>query len=241
MKVIYRFSDAAQKGKHGEALNKARYRNFNKRAIIKHFIDTFGVDKSNITVIADNTTDESYDYLTSLLPKEQVIRIDVKSGAFSFLYAAKYAMDNYTGDTVVYLVEDDYLHLPGSASILMEPFERFHEISYATLYDHPDKYMPSWQGGKNGENTRVIRSNSVHWKYTAYTTMTFACRVRTMREDFDKYNYYCHTGYPNDIELFQDLTRSKVLVNCIPGYSTHYEAGWYSIGVHWDSIMDSLI
>ena len=252
LKVIYRFSDVPQKGKSGEDLNKRRYKNFNKKAIFKHFIETFGVDKSNIIVLADNTCDESYNYLISLLPENQVIRLDVKSGAFSFLYAVNYCIEHYRDDTIVYLVEDDYLHLPGSAEILMEPFNEFPEVSYVTLYDHIDKYTHPWKSkyvAHNGEITKVIRSRSVHWKYTSSTTMTFACRVRTMKEDLNEYNEHCHTGYPNDFELFWDLcnmdnkpkNKKRILINCIPTYSTHYEAGWYSVGVDWDAMMDSLI
>lgn len=261
LKVIYRFSDAAQKGKCGEDMNKKRYHNFNKRAIYKHFIENFGVDKKDIFVIADNTCDESYNYLLTLLPEEQVIRIDVKSGAFSFLYAIQYCIDNYTSDTIVYLVEDDYLHLPGSAKFLIEPFEEFPEVSYVTLYDHVDKYTHPVHWGSRfahvgiggiGEISKVIRSKSIHWKYTSSTTMTFACRLGTLREDMNEYNKHCHTGYPNDFELFWELcnldkkpsgahVKERILINCIPTKSTHYEAGWYSKGVDWDNMMEIIL
>lgn len=254
LKVVYRFSDVPQKGKSGEDLNKRRYCNFNKKAIFKHFIETFGVNKKDIIVLADNTCDESYNYLISLLPEDQVIRLDLKSGAFSFLYAVDYCIEKYDDNTIVYLVEDDYLHLPNSAKLLIEPFEEFQEVSYVTLYDHIDKYVPPWQYGTkyvldNGEITKVIRSKSIHWKYTSSTTMTFACRVRTMKEDKNEYNVHCNTGYPNDFELFWDLCnmdnkpnarKRRILINSIPTQSTHYEAGWYSKGVDWDAIMDSL-
>ena len=43
-------------------------------------------------------------------------------------------------DTILYFVEDDYLHLPGWLDVLLEGFS-IPEADYVTLYDHKDKYF----------------------------------------------------------------------------------------------------
>ena len=62
---------------------------------------------------------------------------------------------------------------------------------YVTLYDHPDKYMDHDKGGPNpyisngGEVTRLVKTDNSHWKLTNSTTMTFASKVNTLKQDRD--------------------------------------------------------
>jgi hypothetical protein len=37
--------------------------------------------------------------------------------------------------------------------------------------------------------------------------MTFACKVKTLKEDIDLYIKYCSNIYPHDFELFIELTQ----------------------------------
>ena len=59
--------------------------------------------------------------------------------------AVRFAMDLVVQNMVVgewvYLVEDDYLHLPESKARLVQAAEAG-IADYLTLYDHPDKYSP---------------------------------------------------------------------------------------------------
>jgi glycosyltransferase involved in cell wall biosynthesis len=85
-------------------------------------------------------------------------------------------------DDMVYFVEDDYIHKADAVKVLAEaiPF-----ADYVTVYDHPDKYGPYYDGG---EVSKVFRTKSSHWRFTQSTTMTFAAQVKTLQEDLE---YYC--------------------------------------------------
>ncbi len=59
-----------------------------------------------------------------------------------------------------------------------------------TLYDHPDKYGVFGKGRNPyvnddhlSEPTRVFKGGQVLWRTTNSTTHSFACHVRTLRED----------------------------------------------------------
>jgi hypothetical protein len=82
-------------------------------------------------------------------------------------------------DDSVYLLEDDYIHKPGSSLALSEGLLL---ADYVTLYDHPDKYRLAAESGNRFNHqklhpTILYASPTSHWRETNSTTMTFACRV----------------------------------------------------------------
>jgi len=224
MQVIYRYSDGGQASPSGQEQNKKRPSYFDKEKIFRNFISEFGTD--NLIVIADNVNDTNYYNLCEIISKDKIIRTDFKSGALSFLYAIEYAIDNYKDNSLIYLVEDDYIHREGAKNILLEGLQ----ISdYVTLYDHPDKYIRPNSGGNpyvthdGGERTIVYLTKSAHWKITNSTTMTFATNMNIIRQDYLIYRKYCESGYPHDFEMFLHLGQTRKLISSIPGYSAHCE------------------
>lgn len=126
-------------------------------------------------------------------------------------------------DEVVYLVEDDYLHRDGATRIILEGIDR---ADYVSLYDHPDKYMipsPNPLVKEGGEETRVILTASTHWKFTNSTTMTFAARARTLKEDQQVMRQCCQRpDMPLDFQMFMLLGQNgRRLISPIPGKATH--------------------
>ena len=89
-----------------------------------------------------------------------------------------------------------------------------------TLYDHPDKYTPQYNGG---EFSKVIKTNSSHWRYTISTCMTFGTKINTLKKDLDIWNKYIDKNHPEDHLIFSDLTKEKKrrLAVCIPGVADH--------------------
>ena len=148
-----------------------------------------------------------------------------------------------------YFLEDDYLHRENSANILLEGFELGGD--YVTLYDHPDKYMSPEMGGNKRnvdgpEETRVYCSKSTHWKLTNSTTLTFASKVKTLKEDesiIRKYTNGFHpethqkTGAAYDHSLWVHglINNGRRLLSPIPGYSTHGEIPWMSNFINWEN------
>ena len=236
VKVYYRLSDHGyQKVKPDYIDNEKCLNNF-----LRNFMELKNTDlvySDDITIIADNVGDETFDWLSS--KKINVERTQLGSGAQSFNYVLDKAV-KLDDDTIVYFIEDDYLHLPNSRKILIEGISL--GADYVSLYDHPDKYINANQGGNpfiedGGEETKVYRSESCHWKLTNSTTMTFASRVKTLKEDLGIMKTWTIGTYPDDFKMFLELRENgRTLITPLPGYSTHGETQWLSPFTDWSKV-----
>ena len=136
-------------------------------------------------------------------------------------------------DTIVYFVEDDYIHHEGSDLIL----EQGINISpYVSLYDHPDKY---W-----GDNTSIKCSIKItedcHWRDTGSTTMTFASQVGYLIQDMDLFQQWCggEDHWTHDTQLFTAISNLRGLITPIPGYATHMDTWVIGKMVDWEDVLN---
>ena len=230
MKIIYRISDAGY--------NKVKPKYINNRNCLWNAVNIFqGVDFKDWTVIADNVSEETDVIIQSYIPRERIDYVSVGHGAGTFNLALDKAL-TFDDNEIVYFIENDYLHLPGSKRIIEEGLDEI-GADFVSLYDHPDKYIdganPYVQGG--GEMTRVMLSTSSHWKVTNSTTMTFASKVKTLRKTENILREYTQGSYPRDFDMFVHLYNSAhYLVTPIPGYSTHGETAWLTPLINWSKI-----
>jgi len=224
MKIIYRISDAGY--------NKVKPEYINNENCLKNASFTF--DKSDWLVIADNISDTTEEMVLKYQSNIQKVSIGHGAGTFNLALDEALKLDD---NEIVYFLENDYLHKPEADKILLEGFNT--GVNYIALYDHPDKYMdganPEVESG--GEVTRVMLSNSCHWKITNSTTMTFAAKVKTLREDEDILRSFTQGSYPRDFEMFLSLRdKGRSLITPIPGYATHGETAWLSPLTDWSKI-----
>ena len=202
---------------------------------LSNYVKQFG--KENLYIIADNITDETYEKLCLLY--SNIERTDFGNGAQSFNHTLDLALGQ-DKNTIIYFLENDYLHKPDSRRVLIEGINT--GADYVSLYDHPDKYIDKSKGGNphidgGGELTRVLLTESVHWKFTNSTTMTFAARVKTLKEDENILRKYTVGIHPKDFDMFVELRRkSKTLITPIPGYSTHGETKWLGPLTDWSIV-----
>ena len=219
MNVFYRFSEESF---------KPRPEGFSKRKCLENFFECFPTSK--IHIIADNVSDDTYEWLKTKV--HSIERTCLKSGGMTFLHALK-LVRKLDPETHVYLVEDDYMHLPGSEAILKEGVEL---ADYATLYDTPDMYTNRTVArngiyrtiDEGGEISRVLMSEPswTHWKETSSTTLTFATKAKHIQEDYD---LLVKRGiFSEDFEMFIELKiiKKKNLIVSLPGYSTHCHLPW---------------
>lgn len=228
MRIIYRISDSGY--------NKVKPPYINNENCLKNALEVFPWTEYNWSIIADNISEETNDMIQKYIPRNHIDYVSVGHGAGTFNLALDEAL-GYDDETIVYFIENDYLHKPGSGKILIEGLQIGY--SYVSLYDHPDKYInganPFVEDG--GEVTRVMLSNSCHWKITNSTTMTFAAQVKTLREDESILREYTSGTYPRDFEMFLALREKQHgLITPIPGYSTHGETAWLSPLTDWSKI-----
>ena len=231
MKVYYRLSNLEA------GISKKKIPNATKKHCLENCIKEFG-DK-NIVIVGDRLNKETKDYVNSL--NLRLVEVDNGSGAGTFRDALDLAIKENTGDDYVYLLEDDFLHLPGSAKLLKEGVDRFG--MYTTLYDHPDKYLNADKGGNpqiqmNSEVTRLAKTDSVHWKLTNSTVMSFATRVDRLKDDYELLKKYSNGRITDSYGFFSELIQTKQLgvVSSVPGYSTHCEAAWLTPLVNWEEV-----
>lgn len=222
MKVIYRISDAGY--------NKVKPIYINNENCLKNASYVF--DKADWLVIADNTSKITDEMISKY--QSNVIKVSVGHGAGTFNLALTEAL-KFEDEEIVYFLENDYIHRFDADKILLEGIEL--GADYVALYDHPDKYQdganPEVKGG--GEITKVILSQSCHWKLTNSTTMTFAAKVKTLKSDEVILRLFTQGSYPRDFEMFLALRdKGRSLITPIPGYSTHGETQWLSPLTKWN-------
>jgi GT2 family glycosyltransferase len=208
MKKIFRISDHRNGATLIDGISK--YRCF------YNFLDIFG--HHDTIIVADKVKPETKKLLAS---RVKDVHHTSLGNSKSFVYALDLAVQQ-PDDEIVYLVEDDYLHLPDAEQILIEGVER---ADYVSLYDHPDKYMspgPNPLVRDGGEASKVILTRSTHWKYTNSTTMTFAAKAGTLKQDYNLLKQHCEYDIPLDFRMFTHLLqRGRKLITPIPGRSTH--------------------
>ena len=206
-----------------------------KEACLQNCADVFG--SSRLTVFGDRLDKATKDMVDSL--GIQLIEVNEGSGGGTFRRAAREAMEMDDSE-VVYLLEDDFLHLPHAPEAIMDGLGS--GASYVTLYDHPDKYIDGKMGGNppvkdGGEATRLLCGNVCHWKITNSTVMTFASTVGQLRHDWNVFLKYCPGRYTDDYKLFRTLRRKgRTLLSSVPGAATHCESKFLSPFTDWTAI-----
>lgn len=230
---IYRISDKSN--------DKNKINNATKMHCLDNFISIFGLE--NLTVILDNCEESTF-ISVKQRGVNNIIRTNLgNQGACRF--TMEYALENFKNEEFVYFVEDDFLHKPNALKLLCEGLEI---AEYVTLYDHPDKYVNSGDNKyiKNGgEVTKVLLSKSSHWKLTNSTVMTFAVKVKTLREDFFIWKNFPARSFKawqrlQKLELRFKIKyfyrKKRMLISPIPGTSTHCEIKYLSPFTDWSKI-----
>lgn len=233
MNIFYRISDVGYKKTKPEYITNEN--------CLKNATQVFNVIDNNWIVIADNTSDETNKMISKYIPTESIKFVNIQNGAGTFNYALDMSL-LLDENNVVYFLENDYIHKSNSDVVLLEGINTGGD--YVSLYDHPDKYIPSDRGGNpfiendGGEITKVYLTKSCHWKMTNSTTMTFASKVKTLKEDESTLRKWTNMGnYPRDFDMFIELReKGKVLLTPMPGYSTHGETAWLSPLTDWEKI-----
>ena len=190
--------------------HKQRPEGFSREACHQNLLDTID-SRVRLTYFLDLAKEGNH------FIKGQAIEIKEGTEAGSFLRMLDHVekLDLHP-NTLIYFLEDDYLHRPGWVDILFEGFSL--NVDYVTLYDHRDKYMHYPKLA-----SQIFITASSHWRTTPSTTNTYAMRFRTLKEhisihrrfslerkisaDHDK---FCHLG-----------KKGATLISPIPGWSTH--------------------
>jgi hypothetical protein len=220
MKIIYRISDAGY--------NKVKPDYITNENCLKNFTSVFG--NQNLEIIADNCSKETLQMITKYCHPNKITTVSVGHGAGTFNLALDIAL-KWEDDEIVYFVENDYLHLQGSPQILEEGFKL--GAPYMTLYLHPDKFIPPFNGGNpevdqdGGYTTKIFRGETQLFGMFNSTTMTFAAQVKQLKEDEAILRKWTSGTHPDDFKMFLELRdNGKALLCPLNTFSTHGETNW---------------
>jgi hypothetical protein len=164
--------------------------------------------------------------------------IEFKGGSetASFLYMLEYVYrKKLRSETIIYFLEDDYLHRAGWPQILREAFT-LSGIDYVTLFDHRDKYFfPQYADLRS----KIFHTDSCHWRTTPSTTNTYAMFFKTLQKHIDIHRCFSlGRTITADHDKFCKLAEEEaVLISSIPGYSTHVEVDFASPCTDWEKIL----
>jgi hypothetical protein len=231
MKVYYRLSNL-EAGQPKVKLDHAT-----KYHCLQNAINVFGVD--NITIIGDRLNSSTLNKVKQL--KLRLIQVDNGSGSGTFRDALNIAIEENEDKEIIYLLEDDFLHLPNALLLLEEGVNKFN--AYITGYDHPDKYINKELGGNpyiesEGEVTRLVKTENTHWKITNSTVMSFVTSRKRLVEDRDLLLQFSKNNITDSFGFFQTLLENKGIpvLSTVPGISTHIEKQWLSPLTNWDNV-----
>jgi hypothetical protein len=223
--------------KLGELPDRIRPYWFNKIKVFENFKNTLNPDLVNYTIVYD----EFYGSIdkTFLSQEKNVEVIKCGSETDSFLQTLDIIQSrNFDDDTIVYLLEDDYLHRPGWSEIMLEGFEI--NSHYLTLYDF-DFFIAK------GYLCEIFTTPSSHWRAVPATTNTFACKYKTLIEDLETHQKHSINGvkeeegfhFSKDYDKFWELQKQeRYLISPMPGWSTHCDENHISPIIDWKKVMN---
>lgn len=208
IKCLYRISDAGNP-------DKVKIGDFDKLKCLDLFCEIFGDEK--IYVFGDNCSENLKNQLHQRKNKFSGLTFLNLGNSASWIHVATWAFDKFLPEDILYFVEDDYWHHTG----VIDTIKLGLKVSdYFTPYDHPDKYSPTLSSRdyvKNpyvkefSEPTQVFHLDNYIFRLTCSTTMTFACRVRTLKEDWQVWEYCTRfSKIPKDFLAFQILTKAPL-------------------------------
>jgi hypothetical protein len=205
---------------------------WDKEKVFENFKRTLNPETTNYTIIYDKHHGEIEN--TFLKNEENVYEIDCGKESLSFIETLDYIISqDFENDTIIYFLEDDYIHRPNWDKILIDGFTL--PVEYVTLYDHGDKYQEMYKDFM----TKVLHTELSHWMPTPSTTNTFATKFKTLKEDYviqKKWSvgYEPSADHAKFIELNQ---RGKNLISSIPGYSTHCQKDFIAPCIDWEKYL----
>ena len=229
MKPIHIFSRQCVFSKVSHAKN--RIPGFSKEACYRNLKETANAEHVEFHFLLDGDSSGHF-----IADEPSLLQFDGGTETRSFLFMLDHILSlGLDDETIIYSVEDDYIHKPGWTTVLQEPFER--GIEHVTLYDHYDKYTPMY----DGLSSQIIATKSCHWRTTPSTTNTFAVKLKTLKKYEETYRKYSNKDelISRDHDRFLDLWKQgSSLVSAVPGFSTHMEPELESPFTNWKEIHD---
>ncbi len=216
--------------------HKERFAGFNKEQCLENLLATIEQEPVNFTFFLDTYHPMEGEHFLHKHLDLPIVEFKAGSEAASFLYMIEYVyQQKYSPETIIYFLEDDYIHRSGWPRVLREAFT-LSGIDYVTLYDHGDKYFsPQYEQLQS----KIFRTDSCHWRTTPSTTNTYAMLFKTLKKHIDHHRCFSlGRTITADHDKFCKLAEEgAVLISAVPGFSTHAEPAFASPCINWNSVL----
>jgi hypothetical protein len=214
------------------SVHKSRFPGFSRKKCHDNLMKTLDRKQVNVTFLLDTFHPTEKPHFITEQDEFPVVTISEGTEAGSFLQL----LDLVTAkklrpDTIVYFLEDDYLHREGWAEILLEGFSLPH-VDYVTLFDDRDKYFRPMYADLQA---KLSHTESCHWRTTPSTTNTYATRFETLQKSIATHREFSlNRKISADYDKFCALrAQGATLISPIPGWSTHVEVEYASPCLTW--------
>jgi hypothetical protein len=216
------------------SLHKKRFENFSHECCYRNLLNTIDLKNANLTFFLDVQNSSLDSHFLKGETHFPVVLVKEGSEAKSFLALLNYIEGlKLHPDTVIYFLEDDYLHREGWTDVLLEGFQ-IPQADYITLYDHRDKYFLF---DYRKLHSQLFITRSCHWRTTPSTTQTFAVRMKTLLDHLPIHRRFSEKrtiSADHDKFIFLQKKKGAQLISSIPGWSTHAEPQFASPCVVWE-------
>lgn len=216
--------------------HKKRLPGYSREKCHENLLETADKTKVNFTFLLDTAYPMEAPHFMTRHKEDRVIQFKGGTETASFLFLLEYVLEQKLKDeTILYFLEDDYLHRPGWVEVLLEGME-LEKADYLTLFDHADKYsLPQFRD----LTTQLYTTRSCHWRTTPSTTNTYAMRLKTLKKHYDIHRAFSlGRKITLDHEKFLRLRElGATLLSSVPGWSTHVEEGAVSPAYDWISLL----
>ncbi|HVX92814.1 MAG TPA: glycosyltransferase [Candidatus Dojkabacteria bacterium] len=221
---------------------------FNKLMCLKNFLHSLSKVKDyKFTLVFDGEIDNEFELLAKKHGDIDIVNRIGNSG--SCWYTFEKAIKENQDEDIIYFVEDDYIHTEDALVKLVEAFEKIEDADYITLFDHPVRYIDEYHYGLDipHYNQEIFITSNHHWRTQESTCMTFATKVKTLKEDKEHFDLYVRQRpVPEDRELFKRLQglagyekRSpfRLLLGPMPSLCTHCHKLWMAPIIDWNKVL----
>lgn len=134
-------------------------------------------------------------------------------------------------DSLIYVCEDDYLHLPRAIPTMKAMFANGFDGFYVP-YDYPERYA------KNADiSTKLLGTNFGHFRTVPSATLTMAATGSTWL----KYMFeLLRAGVFADDSWTWKAFAQTTAISPIPGHATHLQDNCITPFVDWENVLNSI-
>jgi len=236
--------------------NNGRPQWFDYEKVFKNLLSTTNFNFCELTVCFDGTQEDYNEHYTPKYQNQFPFKVKLintkdfkgesyqtdgssKSGA---LVSQIIKNDNLPDDSLIYILENDYVHQNYWAEMTLDLFNRYiGDNYYISLYDHLDKYLfvqenriDHW-GMYKDLKSKVILSSYLHWREVPLICSSWIMSKKLFDRDYDLLSFGMsdNTFCGKISEKYQ----TKFLTP-IPSLSTHCQIPFIAPFIDWEKIIN---